>query len=142
MPIDRSINKWKFMIALAHIDNRLLRVEKEYLREKITEQAHEAIQESLLRYLEESTLKRPAVDFDKFSIKTPEDKVDTLYLAHELFWVDNHLDDREKAALDEIMTWIRKDKDALLLLKETLPEWNKDLGERCLRSHIEEVFNG
>ena len=142
MPIDRSINKWQFMIALAHADKRFLKVEKKYLRDKIISHAHAAIQDSLLRALDESTFNAPHIDFDKFAIKAPEDKVDLLMLAHELFWVDDHLDDREKAALDSIMVEIRQDKDALLLLKETLPTWNKDHGERCLRTYVENIFNG
>lgn len=131
------------MISLAHVDNRYMKTEKDYLIGKIKEFAHPGIQDSLINIAQEAGLKAPKPDFVKFAIKEPEDKIDMLFMAHELFWVDGHLDDREKYALDHILSEVRKDKEALLLLKQELEKLDRTKpDEKCLKAHIEEFFYG
>lgn len=143
MELNRSQTKWLFMIALAHVDNRFMKVEKDYLKEKVEALAHPAIRDFLISRIEEGVIRAPKPDFEQFAIKTPEDKIDVLFMAHELFWVDGHFDDREKFALDYILAKIRKDKDALLLLKDRIKDLDrKKPDQECLKAHIEDFFYG
>lgn len=138
MPYEHELEKWRFLIALAHVDKKLMREERDFLYENIQQHAEEGLQPLLLQELKDGIFDAPEPKFDVFHLKDSRDKIDLLHMAHALFWADNDLDDREKFCLDKILEDIKSDTDTLALLKEELPSWSEhDEGEKCLKRYVE-----
>ncbi len=138
MSYDNEYQKWKFLIALAHVDKRLMLEEQDFLYDKIKTHADESLHARLYLEVKDCVLYPSPPNFHLFAINAIEDKVDLLTLAHKLFWSDGDLDPREKLCLDRIVLEIKKDMEALALLQNSMPDWDNDEGTKALITYIEE----
>ena len=95
-----SFNKWRCLIALAHIDAKLQPTERQFFVEKLNNLESEYITEPQMAALLDDlkNKKNPQPFFDK--IDSELQKLQLLRLAYELFWVDGEFEDRERKAFD------------------------------------------
>jgi len=116
--------KWRCLIALAHVDGRLMRDEQEFLKAHIQENAPEALQPRLMDEMTEDMF-GPKKDVDIYfhQISRPQDRVDLLKMAYDLFWADGNLDQTEKAAFDFIIEEIKQDDESFSVLKQSVESW-------------------
>ena len=129
--------KWRFLIALAHVDGKLMREEQQFLREKIQEHAPEGMHHRLFDEMMEDMLSPKPPDLFFYKIEEAKDKVDVLNLAHMLFWADGDFGDEEKAFLDEVLEAIKADEATLSLLKEDMASWDGSEAKTELKAYVE-----
>lgn len=97
-----SFNKWRCLIALAHIDAKLQPTERQFFVEKLQNLESEYITEPQMEVLLDDLKKKkqPQPFFEK--IDSELQRIELLRLAHELFWVDGEYEDRERKAYEFI----------------------------------------
>lgn len=103
-----SYNKWRCLIALAHVDNKVQPSEKEFFINKFKSLENEGITEEQMAVFKADLQK--AQDPKQFFLKVEDrlEKLDLLRLAYELFWIDGEFDDRERKAFEDMKRYTSK----------------------------------
>lgn len=106
-----SYNKWRCLIALAHIDKKLQPTEKEFFSKKLSDLGHEAATAEQLDTFRDDleNPKNPEIFFKK--VEDRLEKLDLLRLAYELFWIDGEFDERERKAYEAMRGALSKSLD-------------------------------
>lgn len=127
-----GMNKWRCLIALAHVDKVYHPREHEFLTKKIQNLETETITPDQLAILKKD-IKEPQKPMPFFSaLKNDLERLDLLRLAHELFHADGDFERREQFTYVTMRGRLEKD---LLLPAEILDRI------ACLRGDQFKVFS-
>ena len=133
-------NLWRSLIAMAHVDGRLIREETNFLEENIKAKAPDKYHQRLIAEIRSELFRpKPAEKFFT-KIKKSSQKVALLELANDLFMADNHIDIRERNELDKLIEFIRKDETAMTILRNEMLRWERDEKSKMLRLYIEDYL--
>lgn len=101
---DSSFNKWRCLIALAHVDSKLQPTERDFISRKLRSLEEEYLTEEHMEILLKDLKNQQDPEEFFEEIESENDKIELLRLSYQLFWVDGEFDDREKKAFDTIKT--------------------------------------
>ena len=137
---DSEYYKWRTLIAMAHIDKRLMKEEQQFLRKKIEELAPPAMHFQLFQDMTEDVLSPKPADMLFDRISEPGDKVEALILSHELFWADGNLDEAEEDIFRFMTKSVKSGETSHAILQEKMAGWSDDDEEKkSLKALIERV---
>ena len=115
-----SFNKWRCLIALAHVDLKLQPSEKDFFSFYMNKIGVENISKQEMDIFKDDIKNRkdPAEFFD--GITDELDKIDLLSLSYELFWCDGEFAEKEQKAFKKIRNAIAKSFDVSVFLLDDL----------------------
>mgnify|MGYP006271063581 CR=1 FL=1 len=96
------LNKWRCLVALAHIDNKFTDEERNFITSKLDSPDGPDLSEEQRKIVEADfdNPKKPEDFFDQ--IDEGLEKIDLLKLSYELFWCDDEYADEEVKAFENI----------------------------------------
>lgn len=132
---------WRSLIAMAHVDGRLMREETNYLEENIKARAPDKYHSKLLAEIRSELFSpKPAEKFFR-KIRKSSQKVALLELANDLFLVDNHIDIKERNELDKLINLIKNDATAMQILSQEMLLWDQKENTKILKTYVEHVLH-
>ena len=99
---ESALNKWRCLVALAHIDNKFTDQEREYITSRLDAPDGPNLSNSQRKLLEEDfeNPQDPSVFFEQ--IEEGLEKLDLLKFSYELFWCDGEYASEEMKAFEGI----------------------------------------
>ena len=114
---ESTFNKWRCLIALAYVDNKLDPAEKTFLRDHIESLRDFDLTDAQFEILIEDLEGRKLPAMFIKNITDPVDRIDLVRLAYDLFLSDGDYDAHEEKAFEflntEIASTLGIDKDTL-----------------------------